>query len=231
MKNIKKIIMILLVGCFAFATVSCDKESKDLTSVTEWPVFEFKGDAIMALTVGTTFVDPGVTAQYASTGQAATVTTIGSVNTSVPGIYRLNYESKDVSGQWTSAYGTTRMIWVTPSIPTVNYAGTYDFAGRQSINGTYPVFTAWNDDRGTRTISQLIPGVNGLYRIDNAWWQASPVVLTFYDNGDGTFTALSGTSGFGPYTSTIVYDPVAEKFNGRISISDNFHVVEFELRK
>ena len=58
------------------------------------PVIVLVGDASMSIDLGSTFTEPGVRATDAVDGEV-TVTTSGSVNTSIAGSYTLTYTAKD----------------------------------------------------------------------------------------------------------------------------------------
>ena len=61
------------------------------------PVIVLVGDASMSIDLGSTFTEPGVSATDAVDGEV-TVTTSGSVNTSIAGNYSLTYTAKDAAG-------------------------------------------------------------------------------------------------------------------------------------
>ncbi|MCL2027390.1 MAG: DUF5011 domain-containing protein [Bacteroidales bacterium] len=223
MKHIKKIIMVLFVGCLTLGLISCKKETENLASITEWPEFELTGGSFVNLAVSAeSFVDPGVSARYTSTGAAATVTTTGSVNMQVPGLYQLLYSAKDLSQQWT--IDVPRNILVTNDLLTENYAGNYTV---KTVNGfqtgTTPFATKVENlramlaagsttDRGTRAVTQMIPGQLGWYMFSDINWQASPMRMQFFDFGGGTFQPTPTSSNFGSIEGLIEYDPATQTF-------------------
>jgi len=72
------------------------------------PVITLSGDASVTLTVGTSFVDPGVTSTDAEEDIRVTIT--GSVDHQVPGTYTLQYDATDRAGN--AAVPVTRTVQV-----------------------------------------------------------------------------------------------------------------------
>ena len=98
------------------------------------PAITLTGGSDVALTVGSTFVDPGFAATDLVDGNLATkVTTSGRVDTSSPGTYLINYTVKDSSGNQTTV---TRKVTV---VVAENQAPVYP----ADASGTHPT-TPWS---------------------------------------------------------------------------------------
>ncbi len=148
----KKLIPILMLSLVAVFT-SCEKDEINNTDtrvgvsdVTFYPILSLKGQQYMAVPLNGTWTDPGVDAKEA--GATITYATTGTVNTAVPGVYRLTYSAQNKDGfsaslnRWVAVYSTDAT------------AAANDLSGNyaRSTNGSVAVWT------------KLAPGV---YRVDN----------------------------------------------------------------
>src|SRR5436309_13884104 len=98
----KKLINILLVLIITFIS-ACNKhditntnEKVGSSKVTFFPVFDMKGLGVMSIVQGSTFTDPGVTAKEGA--NTIMVTTSGSVDANVVGLYQLTYTATNKDG-------------------------------------------------------------------------------------------------------------------------------------
>ncbi|CAH8291875.1 uncharacterized protein DUF5011 [Mariniflexile fucanivorans] len=96
MKKTFKYISRLSLMLIVFLMVSCTEENPIRSEITFYPDFEISGDQYMAIELGTTFTDPGVTAS--SGGAVLPLTTTGFVDTSKIGVYKLTYAATNADG-------------------------------------------------------------------------------------------------------------------------------------
>jgi Domain of unknown function (DUF5011) len=97
----------------AFVTIisSCSKDpiinndkNVGISRITYFPTIVLTGDKVIAVANGTSFSDPGVKATAGSSD--VPVTTTGSVDTNVDGVYSLNYSATNADGYSSSAART-----------------------------------------------------------------------------------------------------------------------------
>ncbi len=77
---------------------------------TTKPIITLNGNATLTVNMGTTYTDAGATATDETAPANPTVTTSGSVNTAVPGIYVLSFDAVDTAGN--TALTVTRTVTV-----------------------------------------------------------------------------------------------------------------------
>ena len=195
MKNIKNIVTLLVVGCFALALVSCNKkESADIASITSFPIMELNGSPHMNVGIGETFTDPGVTVTV--DGADVPYTTVGTVNTTAPGLYTIVYSATDLSGNWSQEI--SRQVYVCDD----QYIGFFALqpGGTNVANRT-----------GVMYISKVSAEK---YRASNIWWQAALVPVNFEHIGGGIFNTSTGnTSNYGNFDGTVLYNAGTETFS------------------
>lgn len=137
MKKIKIILISILAVVFLG---SCEKDQLDKSRITYYPIIKVAGDQLISLKVGESYTDAGATASAG--GANLEVKVEGSVNTSVPGVYRISYEAKNADG-----YSSIQYRWVgvhTQEALDDNLVGKYQrTAGAQ----------------GTSTWTKVLPGI------------------------------------------------------------------------
>jgi len=173
------------LGLLAFITLflfSCEKETEGLSRVTNFAVFEMKGADFLFVKINTSFSDPGVTAT--EDGKDLPVTTKGSVDTSTPGVYVLQYSAVNSDGL---ASAVSRTVAVVNDFPSVD------------LSGSYQIVSATRENKINVTKNG---GVLGYYRASDSWYQAYAIPLNFLDMGDGTLVVLSGSSPYGGHYGT-----------------------------
>ena len=185
MKLLYKYSLIIVSVFFLF---SCDKETENISRVTEYASFEMQGDNFMFVLRNSTFTDPGVIAREGET--ELSVETNGTVDTSTPDVYTIQYSAKNSDGFSASV---ERTVAVVSSIPTTD------------LSGEYKIVHATRTNKTTITKNN---GVVGYYHATDSWWQRSAIPLDFVDMGDGTIKILSGSSPYGAHygTGTILSD-------------------------
>jgi len=131
---------LLLFACNKYDVHNTDEQVGN-SRVTHFPVLSLKGDQYMAVALGSTFVDPGITAKEGSAD--ITYTTSGSVNTNTEGVYPLTYTAVNKDG-FPANIGRIVIVYSTESGAASNdLSGTYV----RSSNG---VSSTW---------SRIAPGV------------------------------------------------------------------------
>lgn len=103
--------------------------------ITNFPVLTVKGAQYIPVAMGSTFTDPGVTATEG--GNVIPVTTSGTVNSSSPGVYTLNYSAVNKDG-FPSTATRTVVVYSTAADAVAN-----DFSGNyaRTSNGVVSTWT------------------------------------------------------------------------------------------
>ena len=173
-----KYILVILFSVFLFA--ACEKETEGVSRITEYAEFKMSGNEFLFVEKNSTFTDPGVTAFEGET--ELTVVVKGTVDTSTPGVYTIQYSAEN-SDKFSAS--VKRIVAVVAAVPTVDLSGVYGLLPAQ-----------------TRTSTITKNGIVGYYRASDSWSQAYAIPLDFVDMGDGTLTVLSGSSPFGGHYGT-----------------------------
>ena len=111
------------------------------------PVITMAGDALIRVVQGSSYIDPGVSA-VDSQNNSVNVTTVGTVNTSIPGVYTLKYTANDGT---LPAVPKFRTVEVVPNITAVPQdATTVLLTWRKANNQSYilessPNGTDWTE--------------------------------------------------------------------------------------
>jgi hypothetical protein len=172
--------IIIIIAFFSF--FGCDKDTEGISRITEYATFDMKGEAFMFVLKNSTFTDPGIAAYQGET--ELSVATKGTVDTSVPGVYTIQYSATNSDGFPAS---TQRDVAVVAAMPTKDLSGTY-----QVVHAT----------RTTKTTVSKNNGILGYYHSTDSWWQAYQVPLDFVDIGNGTIVILKGSSPYGGHFGT-----------------------------
>lgn len=129
-KRILSLATVLFIGG-AVVLTSCGKDE-------EAPIVTLKGDAEMTIALGSTFSDPGVTADDNEDGDvSSSVTATGEVNTNEVGVYTVSYSVTDAAGN--ASTPVTREVTVSAEALKGTYAVSDVVTGAtpSSNNGTY----------------------------------------------------------------------------------------------
>ena len=178
MKTLKYSLFLISV-LFLFA---CEKETEGISRITEYATFDMKGDNFIFILANSTFTDPGVTANEGETDLPIEIK--GTVNTSVPDVYTLQYSAKNSDGFSASV---ERSVAVVAALPT------------KDLSGKYKLVSATRDKEITISKNS---GMVGYYHSTDSWWQSKPIPLDFVDLGNGTIKILSGSSAYGGHFGT-----------------------------
>jgi len=175
---------------------------------TTAPVITLNGSNPVSVQCGTSYTDAGATAVDACTGNR-TVTTSGSVNTSVVGTYTITYSANDGNGNTATATRTVNVVDTTAPVITLNgsnpvsvQCGTsYTDAGAtatDSCTGNRTVTTSGSVNTsvvGTYTITYSANDGNGntatATRTVNVIDTTAPVITL---NGNSTMTVQCGST-------------------------------------
>ncbi|WP_296938816.1 immunoglobulin-like domain-containing protein [uncultured Dysgonomonas sp.] len=171
-----------LIIASLFFLLSCDKDTEDVSRITEYASFEMQGDNFMYILANSTFTEPGVKAT--ESGVEIPVETKGTVNTAVPDVYAIQYSATNSDGFPASVL---RRVAVVPAIPTTDLSGEY-----QLVHAT----------RKNKITITRVDGFLGYYHATDSWWQTYAIALDFVDMGDGTIKILPGSSPYGAHYGT-----------------------------
>ncbi|UII20182.1 DUF5011 domain-containing protein [Fulvivirga ligni] len=189
MKHINKI-YILLFMLASFSMFSCeDEETDDVSFITNYPVFELEGDAIISIVAGGSYSEPGVVAT--EDGQELEVTVLGTVNATTPGQYTVTYSATNSDGFDGTAQ---RLVIVTSE----------DVSG-VDLSGAYV--------RGTTTTTYT-KQASGYYTSNNLWGDTNGVAGAFIHTGGDQILVPIQNSRFGRYegSGTITVDGLSMSF-------------------
>jgi hypothetical protein len=197
--------------------ISCEEETtQDISRVTHYVSLEMKGDQIVLVPVGSSYVDEGVVATEGEDDITSSVITRGSVNTSTIGLYYINYQAQNADGYSSSIERT--IIVYDPDV-TIDLAGTYttaDGSYRHWLSdGAKVLFSGYKIN-----ISYTAPGIfyisdymGGYYDQRAAYGSAYAMKGYFKLNADNTLDALSGDiAGWGDSFASFEngkYDPAS----------------------
>ena len=147
----KKIIQFIFLS-FIILLAACNKddinntESKvGISRVTNFPLLSLNGERYVTIIVGGTYTEAGAVATEA--GADIPVTTNGSVNTAIPGVYTLTYSAVNKDG-FSASVTRTVVIYSTDASATANdLSGNYARTSNGSVStwtklapGVYKVF-------------------------------------------------------------------------------------------
>lgn len=207
MKKITYIALVLLAGL----GISCEREllTEDISQVTYFPEFDYKGDEQYIVGCGAPFADPGVTAtengQEISVSKKITAMMTSGAFTAVgtiPDRYTISYNAVNKDGFSAS---TSREVWV---------ACTGDL--ETSLEGLYTATVVRNGVSGAQytdmqyiiirkksaNVYELSDAIGGYYAIGRAYgdtYLASGIQITAKDiaKNDFTFNGPVGVGAFG----------------------------------
>jgi len=196
--------LIILLGC------EKNYDTEDLSTITNYPVFEVTGDAVILLEKGDAFVEPGIKATAGS--EEVPVTTVVSgifsgysgttVNTDVPDRYTITYSAENSDGYVNT---TTRTVWVAVTGDLANsieglYTSTIVRNGVGSAQYTDLEYVLiWKESGNTYAISDAIGGYYALGRGYGDAYIAMGMTVTANDisTNDFTYGANIGVGAFG----------------------------------
>ena len=119
----------LIAIIFAVSTfAACNKDDFNyppdtvgISKIIYFPSVTINGDRLIILKEGDTYTEPGAVATL--NGQPTDITTTGSVNTSVPGVYDITYTAKNEQGYTASDWRT--VVVIGNDVSNNDFSGTY----------------------------------------------------------------------------------------------------------
>ena len=150
----KSIISLVALLFLAVGFTSCEKKSEGLTKVTFYANIELEGDDYMIVAKGSAFTDPGFTATMNGQDVSKDVKVEGGVDTSVSGVYTIEYSIVNadgfpatasrtvvvldpvdpVEGMWELDQAKSQRVYNGATAP---YKGAFDFLIINNGDGTY----------------------------------------------------------------------------------------------
>lgn len=172
----------LLLLAIALIFAGCEKETEDISQVTEFAELEMQGREYFFLEKGTSYTEPGIKAYEA--GQEIPVNTSGSVDETQTGVYYLTYSATNSDGFSKSVKRT--VIVYDGDLTATDLSGTYD-------GGYY--------EKATMSVSKV---KDGLYESTDVFGYGPPypVPSKIVDLGQGNLVVLPTSSPFGPVLET-----------------------------
>jgi hypothetical protein len=152
----KKIFLYGLMLCstvFAFTSCNDDEDQLTDTRVTHYATIELLGDEFIKMNLGDPWVEPGYTATEGSEDITSKVKVTGTVDTSTPGYYELNYSAMNKDNFSTSVSRTVMVI--NPNGLASAYFGESQYGSRHYYDS--PI-TIYDNGNGTYTIDDLAGG-------------------------------------------------------------------------
>lgn len=196
-----------LILAIAFLTVSCEKATEDISTVTYYAVFDMQGDDYVVLQKGVPYVEPGVTAM--ANEQSVDVVISGTVDENTPGVYYINYSAVNADGYSASTQRKVRVIEY--GTDNVDISGTYDGIRVSKLAGG--VVTITKIGEGVYEVDDILGGYYWQYAGYGPSYAANGV---FTENADGTWTSSQGfISGWSDVT--VAQDIVVDMEAGTIS--------------
>lgn len=190
--------MSVVVLLCAGLSISCNKESINSTDTTVghsrivfFPTLTTKGDRLIILKQGDTYTDQGATATL--NGQANPFATSGTVDPSKPGIYVLNYSTKNSEGFSATDYRTVAVIG--NDVTANNFSGTYARYVGSAPNGQTSTWT--KTANGVYTV--VNPGGATGVTVTAVNYSGNIIAIPQQQTSAGTFSSQGGV-----YTPTAV---------------------------
>lgn len=179
----------LYIGLLALAMLvlgACEKEETGLSvsRVTKFATFEMAGDALVFLTTGDSFQDPGAKAFEGD--QEVNVTATGAVDTNTPGYYTITYSATNSDGFAASV--VREIVVVDPDAAQDDLSGKYQGAGFGS---------------DVVTITRLGPGY---YACDKALASRNNIAIKFVHLGGENLLIYPQSSRFGTIAAAPGFD-------------------------
>lgn len=178
-KNIFYLMLMLLTSVLTFT--SCDNDSSaGYTRITYYPVLSMQGDETMYIDKGTTFTDPGCTAELNGEDVTSQIVTKGTVNTAKSGVYNLSYSVANEDGFSATA---SRTVIVTDPADATEGVFTSDANSYRDYNGANTPF-------GSNFEVIIINNGDGTYHVEDllgGWYSQRAGYGTTY-NMDGTIS-------------------------------------------
>lgn len=184
-----KYILILLILTIGFGSCDRDLESEGLTEgVIRFPSIIMNGDEVISLKVGDTYQDEGAKALLGTDDITGQLTTEGNVDTSVPGVYLLDYSVSVVNElDEQSSVSATRFVIVTA-----------EDAINTDLSGDYKG-TGFSANPKVVRVTKLL---DGYYNIEDVLSSGNGISVNFAHVGGNEIIIPDQTTGFGNVNTT-----------------------------
>lgn len=188
MTNFLKIIyftpflLFLFYGCAKKDTFNNSDTKVGHSTVVFFPTIETNGERLVILNVGDSYTDEGATAILNQA--SADYTTTGSFDTNVPGVYVIQYETKNEQGFGVTDFRTVVVIG--------------DDVTGNDFSGTYARYVDGAPNGQTSTWTKV---ANGVYTLENPGGAAGLTVTAVNYTGKTIVVPLQLTN-VGPFEST-----------------------------
>ncbi|GHV10532.1 hypothetical protein FACS1894162_4970 [Bacteroidia bacterium] len=149
-----KIYNISLIALIALLFAACEKETDNLSSLTDYVAFHIEGDNPLIVQVGNAFTDPGCVATLQGKNVTSTMKIESNVDADAMGMYKIEYSAVNADGLTSRA--VRDVIVCNPSV-TTDLSGTYTTqAGTHRLTIASGAIIAYPDFHST--ITYLAPG-------------------------------------------------------------------------
>ncbi len=220
MKNLNIILMFVLLGALI---TSCekDKDTADVSSVTDYPVFEMEGDNEVFIERGAEYQDPGATATEGGENLDVTTKVSGmytgatTFDTNVSDIYTFTYKAVNHDGFSGSVTRTVYVVETGDLVTRISglYLSTIVRNDVLKFQNLKYVFISDNNDDDTYNIWD---GIGMYYAIGTnygpAYWAVTTVTANDIPANSFTYSAPFPVGAFGGAASMsdMIVDPVAK---------------------
>ncbi len=219
MKNLNIILLVLLFGA---SITSCekDKDTADVSSLTEYPVFEMEGESEVFIELGSDYQDPGVTATEGGQTLEVTTTILGTYtgattfDSNAADIYTFTYSAVNQDG---FSGSTVRKVYVVETGDLVNsISGLYlSTVFRNGVTYTDLEYAFISDNNSDETYN-IYDGIGMYYALGRKLGTPflAPTTVTANDIPSNSFTYPAeftvGTFGGSVTMNNMVVDPDAK---------------------
>lgn len=156
-----KLLSIILLALAAFLPAGCSDSTEGMTDITYYAVLTLEGDATVYVDKGSTYVDPGYSAEMNGEDVTDQVVVVSDVDTSTSGVYTVTYTITNDDGFSSSS---TRTVVVTdPNDPVEGYwdtdANSYRwYSDAATVYGSSYAVLIINNGDGTYYVDDLLAG-------------------------------------------------------------------------
>lgn len=189
----KNIFYIMLLAALTFSFTSCENNSSEgLTRITYYPVLTMQGDATMYVDKGTSFNDPGCTAELNGEDVSSQINVNSNVNAAKSGVYTVTYSVTNEDGFSASASRTVIVTDPNDACEGVFYttSDSYrEYSSNVAYGNNYEVIITNNDD-GTYKVSDFLGG----WYAQRAGYGSNYAMVGYMTvNADGTLSLVSSS--------------------------------------
>lgn len=118
------LVLVLLQACAKEPDFDYPEGYVGISKVVDFPSIAIKGERLIIQDQGVPYTEPG--AEAFLKGQSVTYATNGTVNTSTPGVYELEYSASSPDGFTATDFRTVVIMSTAADVTNNNFAGTYN---------------------------------------------------------------------------------------------------------